>query len=433
MSSAHFEQFRKNLAVQNEADISISYREITKRLNKDYWDGLESDSQHCLQVGSYGRNTAIHGVSDLDMVYELPANDLERFKKVGGNGPSQMLQEVKRCIATRYPKTNLRGDGQVVVVEFGKFRVEVLPAFYNSADGSYTYGDTNDGGSWPICKPRDEIRVFNDRNQTSNRNLKRVCKMLRAWKDYQGAPMSGMLIDTLAYNFFKDNKDYDSKSYASYPLLMRDMFAYLANLPSQDYWLAPGSNQRVVSSGNFQRKAKKALSKCLEAIEAESDKKKEQLWREVFGRRFFPKFAVAKSIREVAIFRPTEQFIEDMFPMDIHFDVDIDCEVSRDGQNESRIRWLERRFFWLQLNRSLRFHVVSCNVPKPYEVLWKVRNVGSLAESKGKIRGEIVTDKGHLDKIERSSFQGAHYVECYVVKEGYCVARDRIDVPIGEH
>lgn len=199
-----------------------------------------------------------------------------------------MLQEVKRCIATRYPKTNLRGDGQVVVVEFGKFRVEVLPAFYNSVDGSYTYGDTNDGGSWPICKPRDEIRVFNDRNQTSNRNLKRVCKMLRAWKDYQGAPMSGMLIDTLAYNFFKDNKDYDSKSYASYPLLMRDMFAYLANLPSQDYWLAPGSNQRVVSSGNFQRKAKKALSKCLEAIEAESDKKKSSFGEKCLGGDSFP-------------------------------------------------------------------------------------------------------------------------------------------------
>lgn len=433
MSSVHFEQFRKNLAVQNEADISTSYREITKRLNKDYWDGLESDSQHCLQVGSYGRNTAIHGVSDLDMVFELPAKDFERFKKVEGNGPSQMLQEVKRCIAVRYPKTKLSGDGQVVVVEFDKFRVEVLPAFYNSADGSYTFGDTNDGGSWSICKPRDEIRVFNERNKTSNRNLKRVCKMLRAWKDYHGAPMSGMLIDTLAYNFFKSNNDYDSKSYANYPWLVRDVFSFLANLPTQDYWLAPGSNQRVASSGNFQRKAKKATERCLEALDAESENKKEKLWREVFGKRFFPTLSVTKSFQQTPIFRHTEQFIEDMFPMDIHFDVDIDCEVSRDGQNESRIRWLEKKFFWLQLNRSLRFHVVSCNVQKPYEVLWKVRNVGTLAENKNQIRGEIVTDKGHLEKIERTSFQGPHFVECYIVKDGYCVARDRIDVPIGDH
>lgn len=321
MSANHFEQFRKNLAVRNEADISTSYREITKRLNKDYWNGLESDSQHCLQVGSYGRSTAIHGVSDLDMVFELPAKDLERFKKVEGNGPSQMLQEVKRCLAVRYPKTKLSGDGQVVVVEFEKFRVEVLPAFYNSEDDSYTYGDTHDGGSWPTCKPRHEISAVNARNKTSNRNLKRVCKMLRAWKDTHGSPMSGMLIDTLAYNFFKGNTDFDSTSYASYPALVRDVFTFLANLPSQDYWLAPGSNQRVCSSGNFQRKAKKAAAACQEALEADTDKQKEKLWREVFGSRFFPAMAITKSYQQSATFRQTEEFIEDKFLLDIRYDL----------------------------------------------------------------------------------------------------------------
>lgn len=431
MSATHFEQFRKNLAVRNEADISTSYREITKRLNKDYWNGLESDSQHCLQVGSYGRCTAIHGVSDLDMVFELPAKDLERFKKVEGNGPSQMLQEVKRCLQVRYPKTKLSGDGQVVVVEFDKFRVEVLPAFYNAKDDSYTYGDTHDGGSWPTCKPRHEIGAVNARNKTSNRNLKRVCKMLRAWKDTRGAPMSGMLIDTLAYNFFKGNTDFDSTSYASYPVLVRDVFTFLANLPSQDYWLAPGSNQRVSSSGNFQRKAKKAAATCQEALDADTDKQKEKLWREVFGTRFFPAMAVTKSYQQSATFRQTEEFIEDKFPLDIRYDLDIDCDVSRDGQNESRIRWLEKKFFWLQLNRRLRFYVVSCDVPKPFQVLWKVRNVGQLAESNNQIRGDIIADSGHLEKVERTSFQGSHFVECYVIKDGYCMARDRIDVPIG--
>lgn len=433
MSRPHFEQFRKNLAVQNQDDISTSYRKITKRLNKDYWDGLESDSQHCLQVGSYGRSTAIRGVSDLDMVFELPAKDLARFKKVEGNGPSQMLQEVKRCIEASYPNTKMSGDGQVVVVEFNKFRVEVLPAFYNAEDGSYTYGDTHDGGSWPKCKPRDEISAFNERNNTSNRNLKRLCKMLRAWKDTHGAPMSGMLIDTLAYNFFKGNTDFDLKSYSSYPTLVRDAFSFLANLPAQEYWLAPGSNQRVTSSGKFQRKAKKAAAKCQEALEADTDKRKERLWREVFGTRFFPAMSAEKSYQQSATFRQTEEFIEDKFPLDIRYDVDIDCDVSRDGQNEARVRWLESKFFWLQLNRSLRFYVVSCEVPKPFQVLWKVRNVGQLAENKNQIRGDIVADGGRLEKVERTSFQGPHFVECYVIKDGYCVARDRIDVPIGEH
>jgi len=436
MSYAHFEQFRKNLAVRNEDAISTSYRSITTRLNKDYWS-LESDSTHCLQVGSYGRNTAIHGISDLDMVFELPAKDLERFKNVQGNGPSQMLQEVKKCLAARYPNTKISGDGQVVVVEFIGYRVEVLPAFYDAQDNSYTYGDTSDGGSWRKCKPRQEIAEINERNRTSNRNLKRVCKMLRSWKEAVGAPMSGMLIDTLAYRFFGQTMQYDAKSYGAYPELMRDVFAYLANLPEQDYWHAPGSGQRVATKGKFQRKAKKAAAKCQDAINEETDKKKEALWKEVFGTRFFPSLSAAKARSTMdglgRHLSQTEEFIEDKFPLDIQYDLNIDCEVSAGGKNEGRMRWLQSVFPWVALGRSLRFYIENCNVPQPYGVLWKVRNVGTLAEQKNMIRGQIVSDKGREDLIERTDFAGAHFVECFVIKDGSCVARDRLDVPIAEH
>ena len=34
--------------------------------------------------------------------------------------------------------------------------------------------------------------------------------------------------------------------------------------------------------------------------------------------------------------------------------------------------------------------------------------------------------------IEESSFEGDHYVECYIVKNGVCVAKDRIEVPISK-
>lgn len=430
MSASLFEAFRKNLAVRNEKEIATSYGEITKRLNKDFWEGLESSTTHCRQVGSYGRNTAIHGISDLDMIFELPFKDLERFKKVQGNGPSQMLQEVRDSIKQRYPKTKVRGDGQVVVVDFEKFRVEVLPSFYNAEDRSYTYGDSNDGGSWCKCKPIQEIEAVTTQNNTSNRNLKRACKMLRSWKDANGAPMSGMLIDTLAYGFFKGTTAYDSKSYGSYSELVRDLFAYLANLPEQDYWLTPGSNQRVHSTGKFQRKAKKAAAKCQEAVDADTENKKVKYWQEVFGTRFFPTgVSEERAYQSAATFSQTEDFIEDKYPLDIKYDLEIDCDVGLVASS-LRGRWLREKFFWLDLGRTLRFHVSHSNVPNPDEYLWKVRNVGRLADKHG-IRGEIVTDRGLREKLERTAFHGPHFVECFAIKDGYCVARDRIDVPIG--
>lgn len=425
MSAAKFQAFYDALTVSNADEISQRYRSITKRLNKDYWDS-DSETTHCLQIGSYGRKTAIDGVSDLDMVFELPWKVYDRFKDRKGNIQSQLLQEVRDCIKARYPRTEIKGDGQVVVVQFTNYRVEVLAAFKED-DGGYAFGDSNNGGSWRRCWPRNEMDAVQVVHDRSNANLKRVCKMLRSWKNEHGAPMGGMLIDTHAYNFFKGNKSYDDKSFASYPKLMRDTFEYLANLPEQDYWLAPGSKDRVKSKGKFQTKADKARQWCQDAIDADTDAKKEKKWRKVFGSAF-PITETAQ--KASARFRDTEEFIEQRFPVDISWRLHIDSEVSKEGKSEGNLRKLRRVFHWLPLGRKLRFYVVECDVPEPYSVFWKVRNVGQIAEQRDQIRGQITEDEGHQSRRETADFDGQHFVECYVVKDGVCVARDRIDVPL---
>lgn len=436
MSAPLFKQFRDNIAVQNAADISTSYAGITKRLNLDFWD-IESDITHCRQVGSYGRNTAVHGISDLDMVFELPWSTYEKYNAYTNNGPSQLLQAVRSSLLTRYPNTTIKGDDQVVCIEFGKFRVEVLPAFWDADIDGYRFGDTHDGGTWKVCKPIQEIDAVNQRNKLTNRNLKHVCKMIRAWKNSNGVNISGMLIDTLVYNFFGQTDEYDAVSYGSYDRLFVSLFSYIGNLEHQDFWLAPGSGQRVNNKGKFQSKAKKAAVKCQEALDAETEKKKAKIWRDVFGRSFPSE--VVKLEKAAAIYESvndrstTEQFIEDQFPVDIQFDLEINSEVTTNGQHEGHLRALSKVFVWLPVGRGLRFFVESCDVPAPYTLLWKVRNVGAEAERRRMIRGDILLDEGKNQRIEKTTFHGEHFVEAYVIKDGVCVARDLIDVPISEN
>ncbi|MGW8741776.1 nucleotide-binding domain-containing protein [Streptomyces sp. NPDC055794] len=52
------------------------------------------------------------------------------------------------------------------------------------------------------------------------------------------------------------------------------------------------------------------------------------------------------------------------------------------------------------------------------------------AERRDKIRGQIVDSSKRGVRLECSDFKGEHVVECYVVKDGVVVARDRIDVPV---
>lgn len=150
-----FEQFLNNLSIDNSEQISNRYGEITRCLNKKYRD-TESKTANSLQVGSYGRYTAIKGVSDLDMIYVLPKSEWERFKD---GRQSALLQEVKEAIKDRYSRTDAWGDGQVVVVSFGDQEIEVLPAFEQD-DGSFKYPNTSNGGSWPITKPRMRFKPF---------------------------------------------------------------------------------------------------------------------------------------------------------------------------------------------------------------------------------------------------------------------------------
>lgn len=73
------------------------------------------------------------------------------------------------------------------------------------------------------------------------------------------------------------------------------------------------------------------------------------------------------------------------------------------------------------------YFVASSNVPKPYEVFWQVVNTGEEARNREGLRGGIyhskTAGKGGLNQKEYSEFSGTHWIECFIVKDGVCVAR----------
>lgn len=279
-----FKTFCNGLIISNRGDIETRCKAITKRLNIDFYN-LFSDTEHRLYVGSFGRDTAI-GVSDLDVIFILPYLTYVRYNNYQYNGQSALLQSVKDSIRKTYPSTQIGGDGQVVIISFSNgMKFELVPAFENK-DGSFTYPDSNNGGRWKITNPKPEISAIANRNVLCNGNLKRLCKMMRAWKNNWDVPLGGLLIDTLAYNFI-NNWKYRDKSYFYYDWISRDFFFYLANQGSaQRYWRAAGSNQYIWRKGLFEYKAKRCYNLVLEAISYEANNMNwsaRQKWREIYG------------------------------------------------------------------------------------------------------------------------------------------------------
>ena len=285
-----FAGFRSNIQVKDVETISMRYKAITKRLNTDYRN-TTSDTAHSLYVGSYGRNTAIAGFSDLDMIFQLPYELYTRYNNHYGNGQSALLQSVRESIQKTYPKTNIGADGQVVEVPFTDgIMFQVVPVFLNT-DDSYLFPDASSGGSWKMTNPRPEIASIQIRNEACNHNLVPLCQMMRSWKRQWEVPIGGLLVDTLAYQFI-ENYQYRDKSYFYYDYLCRDFFKWISEQDEkQEYWKAPGSGQFVYGKGLFQYKAKRCYNISLEAIQHETATPKQEWsaknkWREIFGTAF---------------------------------------------------------------------------------------------------------------------------------------------------
>ena len=422
-----FSEFLGNLVIQNTETISLRYGELTAALNKQFRD-TESKTANTLQVGSFGRSTGINGISDLDMLYIMPKGKWDTYK---AGKQLKLLQDTKAAIKARYPSTKVKVDRLVVTVTYTDFHVEVQPVFEQD-DGSFKYPDTKDGGSWKITKPKEEITEISSKDDEKNSNLRRLCKMARSWKNKHGMEMGGLLIDTLAYNFLSGTAEYDTKSFLYYDQMSRDFFKYLSELENQDYYAAPGSRQRVKVRRKFQRKAKKAYDLCLKAIEAEKQKNVNDKWRKVYGRPFptSKKELVEKAANETSFWRDTEEFIEDRYPVDIRYTLRINCEVRQTGYRMHMLREMLAKRIPLLARKKLEFNVTLITVPEPFEIKWKVLNRGEIARRRDCVRGQIWSDAGRLRRSETTNFKGDHIVECYSIKDGVLVAKDRIHVPI---
>jgi hypothetical protein len=162
-------------------------------------------------VGSYGRGTAID-TSDIDILIELPRDVYNQYDAHKGNGQSRLLQAVKNAILETFPHSDVRGDGQVVVVNFTDgIKFEILPTFkildyFGRWTGKYDYPDSNMGGNWLSTNPKAEQDAMVQKNRESNGLLYDTCRHMRQIRDtyFKSYHLPGIVIDSFAYHNIGD-------------------------------------------------------------------------------------------------------------------------------------------------------------------------------------------------------------------------------------
>lgn len=236
--------------------ISQRYKRVTKAINREFWES-DNENSHSLYVGSYGRGTATN-TSDIDMLAILSKDEYERYDLYRGNGQSRLLQAVKESIKATLPLTDVRADGQVIVMNFSDgMKIEVLPAFEETnwmGDLSFSYPDSNMGGNWRSTNPKAEQRAMREKNATSNGLLFDTCKHIRVVHSerYSSYKLSGIVIDSFVYEAIGDwrwSNGVTSSPEGTYEAKLLERFNSMSFGGRYSFQLsAPGSRQMVDTS-----------------------------------------------------------------------------------------------------------------------------------------------------------------------------------------
>ncbi len=317
-------------------------------------------------------------------------------------------------------------------------------------DGESTYSYEHAGGNnWTSRDPKAITKWFQDEVKEKGKPLRKVvrlskmfCKSRSGWVNMPGGLIQSVVCDEVYA------EDYDRLDEIFY-YTMKNVRDRLNE--SIEVYNPTDSTLSLLSAQNHYDKMNNWLVRLdsklndLEIIESNDCTYEDVVdaWRKFFNHDYWDGIQQnQKNIYEMASVRKsafsyqdTEEFIEDhVSAVNDIYNVRISCQIEANGVHVQPLYTFLKKFpiyhNLVPKGLSLTFEA-STDAPYPYEIWWKVRNVGSNAERKNDIRGQI-EKQWHKTKHENSEFGGPHFVECYIIKDGECVAWKRLGVSIGE-
>lgn len=279
-----FTQFHRNLSltVLQHADGLTKRNGVVRCLNGHYY-GVISDTDHSFLIGSWGKNTAIRPPRDVDLYFILPYDVYHRFQSYLWNRQSALLQEVKDVLADTYPDTDMRGDGQVIVVRFETYSVEVVPAV-RLTNGHYWICNTNEGGSYKETDPWAEVNHIEVMDKANNCNLRPLIRMLKSWQAFCSVPIESYQLELLAAHFLGQSP-WRLNDFFWFDWITRDFFAYFYDRAISSV-VVPGTSETIYLGNACQSRAETAYYRAEKACRYEESNQIEaagEEWQKIFG------------------------------------------------------------------------------------------------------------------------------------------------------
>jgi hypothetical protein len=191
----------------------------------------------------------------------------------------------------------MRGDGQVIVVGFDTYTIEVVPAFHREG-GGYLICDTNNGGRYKWVDPLAEIADFNAQNLVYGGNLRKLVQIFKQWQRCCDVPIKSFHLDAMVksvlphvcYRYYYAGGYYGDRCAGElsewwFDWLIRDVFASMLAWGNGTFTM-PVTGEVIHLGDAWLSKANTAYARVLKASEFEQFNQNQAAgdeWQKNFG------------------------------------------------------------------------------------------------------------------------------------------------------
>lgn len=429
----YFEKF--NETIRTGYKYNEKLKEKRNKLLDDLKCRLDVTFSHFNQ-GSYGMGTGvkpIDGDFDIDVGLLFKESDREPFdcpfrlkeKVCQALGHARRTIKIKRpCVTVQY----YENDEDKYHVDFAIYKENQYGDLFFARGKSLYDEELN----WEVASPKELVNLIKEKfSEGPEREQYRRCiRALKRWKSYRlnHKNLPSIAITVAVYRYFKPKFHNDNKELPNDVEALIDLLNNLDNcLKTKFLELPTKPNSNLLANLTDKQSQDLRVKLCKLKDDLEDSKNENRSSKDAckkMKKHFGQDFPVPEGTN-----LSTEMFIEDIFVLSKELrPLSLSMNISNyNSLIYSVISRFDRDLKLIPKGRTLTFKVDNSEDFIGCDFYWKVMNIGEEAERRG-IRGEI--EKGNTIHIEHSDFSGEHYVECYVIKNGVCIAREIIEVPI---
>lgn len=422
-NSADFESFLKDI------NPSKSVIDEASRLHRNLRDHLKvSKTYGCVcgdtyLSGSYAKQTFIRPKKDSD---GCDIDIIVETNRSTSDSPYSVLLELMDAIRERECYKDVRMQTHSVGIDMANFHLDVVPLVKD--EDSLLYIGSKDNGEWKQTNPKEHLTWSAEANQEFNEGYKPLVKIMKWWrrencpslvKFPKGITLEKMIADNLpdAGLLIEDRV---------MQMMANLAVAYTDDLDSHQ---VPFIEDPAVAGNDLAGKY------CYSDFAQFVDKLNEHLsllagegtgngvWKQILGDNF-PSGSSANNILTLAKARgqryalsvPHRQQLD--FPKQVRKPNATITATVKLPSGETRA--LENDGAPIPKGSTIVYRV-NCGPVKDGKVKWQVTNTGDEAMRVCRRGGFEIPNMGKTSRREETAYTGKHYVQCFVIRRGYCV------------